>query len=245
MSSQIILINAQTDALIHVDVQRTFMAGGGLPVPEGDRIIPVVLRVNKRFPARRTYATLDKHPRGHISLASSYAGFQNFAVLTAAEAAKWTEAEGFIRPHARFTLKQLQDYLASVGTQVLWPDHGIIGSDESHIHPALWSERFKAVIHKGLNPACDSYSGFKDNLGESTGLGELLRQHGVQNLFVDGLAFDYCVGWTALDAKKLGFGKVYVIEDATRAVAPDSAAKMRDDLLAAGVEIIRSDALFV
>jgi len=243
MTGSAILIDPTTDAVVNVDVQETFMPGGGLPVPGGDQIIPLVQRVNLLFPAHRRYFTLDKHPGGHISLASSYVGLPPGIKLTTQEVEKWTEANIRIAPHARFNLAQLQAYLQAVKFQILWPDHGIIGTTESCLHPALDDLPCRIVQIKGTDPCCDSYSALRDNLGRPTGLDNLLTQHDAQRLFLTGLAFDFCVGFTALDAVKEGF-EVFVIEDATRSVAlPGTVEKMRADLQAAGVKIIQSEHL--
>jgi len=245
MTNQAVLIDPATDAVVNVDVQPTFMPGGGLPVADGHLIIPVVQRVTLLFPAHRRYFTLDKHPAGHISLASSYDGLAPGTKLTFEEAMKWTVDDHKIAPHARFTLAELQGYLGFVHFQILWPDHGIFGAAESRLHPDLDDAPCRIVLVKGSDPCCDSYSGLSDNLGRPTGLGQLLREDGVKRLFLTGLAFDFCVGFTALDAAKEGF-EVFLVEDATRPVAlPGTVEKMRADLAAAGVRVIQSEDLVV
>jgi nicotinamidase/pyrazinamidase len=243
MIGSAILIDPTTDAVVNVDVQETFMPGGGLPVAGGDQIIPVVQRVNLLFPTLRRYFTLDKHPKGHISLASSYVGLAPGTKLTVTEVEKWTEADNRIAPQAHFDLAYLKVYLRRVGFQIIWPDHGIIGTAESRLHPALDDSPCRVVMVKGTDPFCDSYSGLRDNLGRPTGLAAQLRLDGVRRLFLTGLAFDFCVGWTALDAVKEGF-EVFVIEDATRSVAlPGMAEKMLADLQDAGVRVVQSEDL--
>lgn len=243
MTGSAILIDPATDAVVNVDVQKTFMPGGGLPVADGHLIIPVVQRVNLLFPAERRYFTLDKHPKGHISLASSYAGLAPGTKLTADEVLAWTEADNKIAPHARFSLSQLQGYVAMVGFQILWPDHGLYDAQESRLHPDLDDAPCRIVLVKGTDPCCDSYSGLRDNLGRPTGLGDLLRQDGVRRLFLTGLAFDFCVGWTALDAAKEGF-EVVVIKDATKPVGlPGTVEKMSADLAAVGVRVVLAEDL--
>ncbi|MEY4744640.1 MAG: hypothetical protein RL272_585 [Candidatus Parcubacteria bacterium] len=242
-----------TDALLHVDVQTTFMPGGGLAVKDGDGILPAVLALHAHFDLvalqqehdlhSRIYATLDQHPWGHISLASSYVGVPPYTQLDEKTAWRWTEKKHGIAPHARFDLAELRKYLGQVKAQTLWPDHGIAGTAEADIHPALYAAQghFDFVLVKGYEPACDSYSGFRDNLKRTTGLADTMREHGVERIFIDGLAFDFCVGWSALDAVAEGFAEVCVIEDATRSVdLPGTVAKMRADLAAAGVRLIRS-----
>ena len=247
MAGKTVLIDPETDAVVNVDVQKTFMPGGGLPVADGDGIIPVVRLVNLIFPAHRRYFPLDKHPPGHVSLASSYVGLPPGSQLTLAEAMTWTADSHKLAPHARFTLSELQGYLGMVNGQfqILWPDHGVIGTAESDLHPDLAGMPCRTVLLKGTDPRCDSYSGLSDNLSRTTGLGERLKFDGIRRLFLTGLAFDFCVGWTALDAVKQGF-EVFIIEDATRSVAlPGTVEKMRADLAAAGVHIVLSEDLAV
>jgi len=245
MSDRAILIDPATDAVINVDVQPTFMPGGGLPVASGDEIIPVVQRVNLIIPAERRYFTLDKHPVGHISLASSYNGLRPYARLDAAAVAGWTDADDRLAVCARFRLDELKDYLARVGSQTLWPDHGIFGTAEAMLHPDIRGLPGRIVIVKGSDPRCDSYSGLRDNLRRLTGLDQLLREDGVKRLFLTGLALDFCVGFTALDARELGF-EAFVVQDATRAVAlPGTVEKMLADFAVAGVRLVESEDLVV
>lgn len=233
------------DVLLHVDVQPTFMPGGGLAVKDGDQILPAAIALQAHFDCLgHIYATLDQHPYGHISLASSYVGLSPYTQLDEKTVWGWSEKKHGIAPGALFDLRQLREYLARVKVQTLWPDHGIAGSVEADMHPALYNAprgHFDFVLIKGYEPACDSYSGFRDNLKQTTGLADTMRDDGIERVFIDGLAFDFCVGWSALDAVADGFAEVYLIEDATRSVdLPGSVAKMRADLAKAGVRLIRS-----
>lgn len=241
--TQKIQVHPQADAILTVDVQTTFMPGGGLPVKDGDQVVPVVLKTEAMFPWERRFATLDQHPLGHISLASSYLGYKPGHRLTADEVKTW-DVNPPIAGRAPFDVFMLLMYLGRVGTQILWPDHGIIGTPEAELHPALSRGRYVHVQIKGRDPLCDSYSGFRDNLGRPTGLADRLHPKKTVRLFVQGLAYDFCVGWTALDAVKEGFGEIYVIKDATRSVdLPGTVAKMDADLAAAGVQVIESSQL--
>lgn len=234
----------ETDALIAIDVQPTFMPGGGLPVPEGDQIIAAVRKVMNLFPRERRFATKDRHRRGHVSLASSYAELAPMTVLTSKMVAGWTEDQYCIVPHAKFTLNELKEYLSIVRAQVLWPDHAIEETTEAELHSAFTEDEFTHVLVKGLDPDCDSYSGFFDNLGRPTGLADILRQSGIRRCFLVGLAFDYCVGWSAAGAQREGF-EAYVIEDATRPVGypVDSVEKMKASFAEEGVRLIQSSDL--
>lgn len=236
-----IRLNRDGDVSITVDVQPTFMPGGGLPVPGGDEIVATVLRCEGLFLKERRFATLDRHPRGHISLASSYFGIAPGHRLTSGEVRGWGEDD--LIASASFGVEDLIGYLDQVGAQVLWPDHAIEGSEEARFHRALWPGRYAHVQAKGTDPLCDSYSGLADALGRPTGLGEHLAAAGAKRVFIWGLAFDFCVGWTAIDAAKLGY-EAYVVRDATRSVdLPGSIGKMEADLAAAGARLIVSSDL--
>lgn len=225
------------DALLVVDTQPTFMPGGGLAVEGGDQIVRDIVQLAAMFQPRLRIATRDLHPLGHISLASSFVGLAPFTALAFEEAAGWGPDSGHLAPHALFTMPELQSYLHRVGQQVLWPDHALVGTDESDFHPYLkQSGLFPFIFNKGLDPKCDSYSAFRDNLKQPTHLAEYMRALGCQRVWIVGLAFDYCVGWTALDAKAEGFEPI-VILDGTRSVAADSAKSMIEQLKATGIRV--------
>jgi nicotinamidase/pyrazinamidase len=246
-SNETVRIVQATDACLDVDIQTTFMPAhdghpeGGLAVKEGHLILPIVRKTDDLF--KRKFATVDRHPLGHISLASSYVDHKPFVPLHEYPLLGMEWWPIIIGAAARFSPEQFLDYLTKVKVQMLWPDHAIEGTPEGELHPTIDRGAYLHVQVKGTDPACDSYSGFFDNLKRPTGLDETVRKHGVKRLFLRGLAFDYCVGWTALDAVALGY-EVFIIEDATRSVdMADSVEKMRKDLDAAGVKVIRSDQL--
>lgn len=278
-----IVIDQAHDALIVVDVQPTFMPGGGLPVAGGDRIVPVVNQLLRGFHHDRRIATKDRHPRGHISLASSFVGFDPMTTITHKAWGRRADGSGVaelkvevsvpgkemstkglrqsdLAKRAKFSIEDLNEYLEVVGSQVLWPDHAIAGTDEANLHRGIdpFEEHifapeaaFGYVLVKGLDPACDSYSGFFDNLHRPTELADVLRDRGVRRVFVCGLAFDFCVGWTALDAVECGF-ESYVVRDATRAVdiPPGPASPGSVDFILAefervGVKVIDSTDLVI
>jgi nicotinamidase/pyrazinamidase len=175
------------NALILVDIQNDFVPGGALAVPEGDAIVPLVNRLQPCFDL--VVATQDWHPANHGSFASSHPG---------------------CRPGEVIDLQGLP--------QILWPVHCVQGTPGADFVPGLNCERWDRVFTKGTDPAIDSYSGFFDNgRRQPTGLGDYLREKGVTDVYVVGLATDYCVKFTALDALQLGF-RVYLIEDACRGV---------------------------
>ncbi|HEY9722743.1 MAG TPA: bifunctional nicotinamidase/pyrazinamidase [Oscillatoriaceae cyanobacterium] len=201
-------------ALILVDIQNDFCPGGALAVNEGDRIVPLVNRLLPHFDL--VVATQDWHPAGHGSFASSHAG---------------------AKPGTLGELGGLP--------QVYWPDHCVQGSHGAAFHPELDARPIEAIFRKGTDPAIDSYSGFYDNgHKKSTGLAGYLKEKGVDEVYVVGLATDYCVKFTALDAAKLGF-RTTVVEDACRGVElqPGDVAKALDALRAAGVKVVPSTAL--
>lgn len=172
-------------ALIVVDVQNDFCAGGALPVPEGDRVVEVINRVQPEFDL--VVATQDWHPADHGSFAANHSGR---------------------RPGEQMDLAGLP--------QILWPIHCVQGTAGAELHPGLDQSRIAVVFPKGTDPEVDSYSGFFDNdRRRGTGLGEYLKSRGVTEVYVCGLATDYCVKATALDAVGLGF-KTYLVEAACR-----------------------------
>ena len=184
-----------TDALLLIDVQRDFMPGGALAVPDGDAVIAPINRLLACFP--HAIATQDWHPLGHASFASSHAGRRPFETAT-----------------------------LSYGEQVLWPDHCLIGSDGAEFGPGLDLRRIELVLRKGFRPGIDSYSGFRENDRTTpTGLHGYLTERGLRRLFLAGLARDYCVHYTAVDALALGYD-VVIVEDACRAI--DSATPLSD-----------------
>jgi nicotinamidase/pyrazinamidase len=168
-------------ALILVDIQNDFVPGGALPVAEGDRVVPIANRLQKHFDL--IVATQDWHPANHGSFASQHAG------------------------------KKIGDVIDLHGLpQVLWPDHCVQRSNGAEFHPDLDRSRVARVFQKGVDPEIDSYSGFFDNgHRRGTGLAEYLKSQGVTHVFVCGLATDYCVKFTALDARQLGFDTTVVV----------------------------------
>ncbi|MFI0397357.1 bifunctional nicotinamidase/pyrazinamidase [Paracoccus jiaweipingae] len=194
-------------ALIVIDTQVDFCPGGALGVPEGDRIVPQVNALMDRFDT--VVLTQDWHPAGHLSFASSHPRLAPYAVTD--------------MPYGR---------------QVLWPDHCVIGTQGAAFHPDLHSDRADLILRKGFRRQIDSYSAFYENDRETpTGLTGYLRTRGISDLTFVGLAFDFCVAWSALDAVREGFA-VSVIEEATRAIDLNgSRATARADLHAAGVTL--------
>ncbi len=198
------------DILIVVDLQVDFLPGGALAVPEGDAVIAPINRLAKAF--RHVVLTQDWHPKGHASFASSHPGRQPFEMID-----------------------------LHYGPQVLWPDHCVQGTPGAEISRDLDIPHAQLVIRKGYNAGIDSYSGFKEADRQiSTGLEGYLRERGFRRVFCAGLALDFCVAWTALDAAAAGF-ETYLIEDASRAIDTNgSLEKARQDLKDAGVRTISS-----
>ena len=201
-------------ALIIVDVQNDFLPGGALAVPDGDAVVPVVNRIVDRF--ELVVATQDWHPPGHGSFAASHLGK---------------------RPGDVIDLHGL--------SQVLWPTHCVRGTPGAELANALCGDRIEAIFRKGTDPAIDSYSGLFDNgHRRSTGLADYLRGRGVTSVAVCGLATDYCVKFTALDAAAEGFA-VTLVEDACRGVdlRPGDVAGAVDAMRRAGVRVVHSSSL--
>lgn len=200
-------------ALLVVDLQMDFLPGGALAIKDGDVVLAPLraLLASARFPT--VVATQDWHPRGHVSFASSHPG------------------------HAPFETISLYG-----APQVLWPDHCVAGSAGAALHPSLPTEPIRAIIRKGTDPDADPYSAFRNNPNaaherRSTGLAGFLRECGVRDVYVCGLARDYCVSWSAVDAAELGFATT-VLWDLTRPVAAASDADVERSLR--GVAIARA-----
>jgi nicotinamidase/pyrazinamidase len=186
-------------------MQHDFMPGGALAVPHGDDVVPVINRLAARFD--NVVATQDWHPREHVSFTSAHPGRKPFETV------------------------QL-DY----GSQVLWPPHCVQGTRGAELHPELKIPQAQLVIRKGHHREIDSYSAFMEaDRKTATGLAGYLRERGLQQLFVCGLATDFCVAWTALDGRAAGF-EVSVIEDACRAIDLEgSLARAWSEMQRAGV----------
>jgi nicotinamidase/pyrazinamidase len=198
-------------ALILVDIQNDFVPGGALAVPQGDSIIPVVNRLQKDFDL--VVATRDWHPTNHGSFATNHQG---------------------TKPGDIVDLNGLQ--------QILWPDHCIQNTKGSEFSPILDTSRIAKVFYKGTDPGIDSYSTFFDNAQKkSTGLENYLKGNGVKEIYIAGLATDYCVKYSALDAIRLGFDTTVII-DACRGVnlQPDDTDKAVEEMKQEGIKIVES-----
>jgi nicotinamidase/pyrazinamidase len=197
-------------ALVVVDVQNCFLPGGSLAVAKGDEIIPLINRIAKSF--QNVVLTQDWHTPGHISFASSHEGKKPF--------------ESIKLPY---------------GNQILWPDHCVQGTEGAAISKGLDIPHAQLVIRKGYNPKVDSYSAFIEADGKlKTGLDGYLKGRGIKSIFVAGLATDFCVAWSATDARKLGLD-AYVIEDACRGIdTQGSLAAAWTNMQKAGVKRIQS-----
>ena len=196
-------------ALLLIDIQNDFLPGGRLAVPAGDEIIPLVNALQPQFDL--VVATQDWHPAGHQSFASSHAGRAPFEQI---------DLHGL--------------------PQVLWPDHCLQAGEGAALAPALHTGRIEAIFRKGMNPEIDSYSAFFDNgHRKSTGLADYLRGRGVTAVVLAGLAADYCVYYSALDALAAGFATT-VLTDATRAISAGGWATAQADLIAQGARLLTS-----
>ncbi len=175
------------DVLIAVDVQRDFLPGGALAVSDGDAVTPIINRLGRLF--GHVLLTQDWHPADHVSFAANQPGRAPFETVD-----------------------------LPYGRQVLWPDHCVQGTDGAGFAPGLELPRAELVIRKGFRSAVDSYSAFTEaDRRTPTGLAGYLRERGLRRLFLAGLATDFCVAWSALDARAAGF-EVHVIEDACRGI---------------------------
>jgi nicotinamidase/pyrazinamidase len=199
-----------TDVLLVVDVQKDFCPGGRLAVPRGDEVVPIVNRLAAKF--TNVVLTQDWHPPGHLSFASSHPGKQPYQTIDVA-----------------------------YGPQVLWPDHCVQGTPGAEFREDLQIPNAALVIRKGFRRAIDSYSAFYENdRATPTGLAGYLRERGLRRVFLAGLAFDFCVRYSAEDAHREGFEAI-VIEDACRGIDVDgSVAATRRRLAELGVRCVEA-----
>jgi nicotinamidase/pyrazinamidase len=200
-------------ALLVIDMQYDFMPGGQLAVADGDAVVPLINALGKRFGT--VLITQDWHPAGHISFASSHSGRQPFDSI-----------------HLPY------------GAQTLWPDHCVQGSHGAQLHADLDLPTAQLILRKGCNAMIDSYSAFLEGDRQThTGLASYLKERGIDTLFMVGLALDFCVAWSALDARAAGF-TTFVIADACRAIDLEgSLDKAWREMLGAGVQRIESSEL--
>jgi nicotinamidase/pyrazinamidase len=199
-----------TSVLLVIDVQNSFVAGGTLAVQHGEDVVPVINKIAPAF--QNLVVTQDWHPAGHASFASSHPGKKPFEKIKLA-----------------------------YGNQELWPDHCVQGTHGAALVPDLEISHAQLILRKGFHQDVDSYSAFQEaDRKTSTGLQGYLEQRGIKTLFLAGLATDYCVAWSALDARKAGF-ETYVIEDACRGIDMNgSLAGAWRDMEEKGVQRIQS-----
>ena len=205
------IVAGDGDALLVVDVQNDFCPGGALAVPNGDQVVAVINRLTVRF--AHIVLTQDWHPAGHQSFASRHPGKQPFETVEV-------------------------DY----GIQTLWPDHCVQGTAGAAFHAELDVTRSELILRKGFRLAIDSYSAFFENdHTTTTGLAGYLKERGLGRVFCAGLATDFCVRFSAVDAVRQGF-ETYLIEDACRGIDLDgSMAAARAEMAEVGVKTIAAD----
>jgi len=202
------------DALIVVDVQNDFCSGGALAVPGGEKVVPAINRIAEKF--ENIVLTQDWHPQDHVSFVSNHPRKRPFETIE-----------------------------LGYGQQVLWPDHCVQGGAGAAFHDALATARASLVLRKGIHRDIDSYSAFYENDHKTTtGLAGYLRERELKTLFFVGLAFDFCVRYSAEDARKAGFEAV-VIEEACRGIDLDgSVAATHQSLKSLGIPIVGIEAFF-
>ncbi|WJR78387.1 bifunctional nicotinamidase/pyrazinamidase [Bradyrhizobium sp. NP1] len=203
----------EASALLVIDVQNCFLPGGSLAVKDGDQVVPVINKIARSF--ANVVLTQDWHTQAHVSFASSHPGKKPFETID-----------------------------LPYGKQVLWPDHCVQGSEGAALSKDLSIPQAELIIRKGFHKDVDSYSAFTEADGKTTtGLAAYLKARQVKRVFVAGLATDFCVAWTALDARKADF-ETYVVEDACRGIdTQGSLAKAWTDMAKAGVKRIQSSDL--
>ena len=204
------LVPGVDDVLLVVDVQNDFCPGGALAVGDGDAVVPVINRLGGMF--THLVQTQDWHPAGHKSFASAHPGRQSYETIE-----------------------------APYGPQTLWPDHCVQGTEGAEFHPALDLPGAELIVRKGFRAEIDSYSAFYENdRTTATGLAGYLRDRGFARVFLCGLATDYCVRYSAVDAIQDGFAAIVLI-DACRAIDLDgSLAEAMEQMAKAGVQIAKS-----
>ena len=202
------MLGLQRSALIVVDVQNGFTPGGNLAVNNADQIIPTINQLSKYF--ENIVLTQDWHPENHISFANNHSNKQAFDTIEL-------------------------DY----GTQVLWPSHCVQGTSDADFHADLNIPQAQLIIRKGFHANIDSYSAFMEaDHKTTTGLAGYLKERGIENVFIVGIATDFCVAWTAIDAAKLGFNS-FVISDATKGIDLNGSLQHAwQEMLAQGVKRI-------
>jgi nicotinamidase/pyrazinamidase len=208
------IVVSAEDLLLVVDVQIDFCPGGALAVPRGDEVVPIINRLAGKF--THVGLTQDWHPRGHVSFASAHKGKEPLQKIAL--------------PH---------------GEQILWPDHCVAGTTGAEFHSELNTVRAEVIIRKGFHPAIDSYSAIYENDHQTpTGMAGYLRNRGLKRLFLAGLTTDFCVLYSALDARREGF-EVFVIEEGVRGIDVDgSVEKAWQAMAETGVRRIRQHDLF-
>lgn len=201
---------ASQDVLLVIDVQNDFCPGGALAVAGGDEVIPVIHKIAPRF--EHVILTQDWHPPGHHSFACTHAG--------------------------KCAFDQVK---VNYGEQTLWPDHCVQGTHGADFHPDLNLARAELILRKGFRPEIDSYSAFFENDRTTpTGLNAYLRERGLGRIFLAGLAYDYCVGYSALDARRLGFPAM-ILREASRAIDLNGSVKsIEAQFGAAGVRVVEN-----
>jgi nicotinamidase/pyrazinamidase len=201
------------DVFLVVDIQNDFCPGGALPVQNGDQVIEVIHRVAPWF--EHIVLTQDWHPPGHSSFASAHPGRRPF-----------------------------ENIEVSYGPQTLWPDHCVQGTFGAQFHPSLSLPQAELILRKGFVPEIDSYSAFVENdRMTSTGLAGYLRERNLRRVFIAGLAYDFCVAYSSLDARRLGLDAVIVCDGCRPIDINGSVAEMENQFADAGVMLIHSDEL--
>lgn len=205
--------HAKHSALIVVDVQNGFTPGGNLAVTDADQIIPLINQLARQF--EMVVLTQDWHPDQHISFADNHENKAPFETIE-----------------------------LPYGTQVLWPKHCVQGTTDAEFHPALDIPTAQLIIRKGFHPDIDSYSAFMEaDRKTPTGLKGYLTEHQIDTVYIVGIATDFCVAWTALDAVQMGF-TTYVIEDACKAIDLNGSLQSAwQSMLVQGVQRIQSGAI--
>ena len=234
------LSSSSTTALVVVDVQRCFCPNGTLPVPRGDEVVDAINNIRRKHEGilfDHVVRTKDWHPRDHVSFASSHPGEKVMDMLELS----YDKSGSLCKAHAATDPPYAVECASREASlnQTMWPDHGIQGTKDAEFFPGQVTKSSDIIIEKGTLIQLDAYSAFFDNGHlHKTKLDASLKHLNVKTLFVVGLALDFCVKWTALDAASLGYDTTVVL-DATRAIAQNTSQTI-SELKAAGVNIVHS-----
>jgi|GEM_PF-779555 len=242
--SDMIDVDPEHDAMLLTDALIDFMPGGGLEVPDGDGIVPIINRCFLFFPPENCFEVGEDHPPGHSSFAKSFLDIPPFTRLMRETVENWSiKDEARILSHkADFTLRGLKFAFMFLEGQTLWTTHGVRDTRGAQLHPDIKVNRIGFRAKKGFDPIVDAYDAFHDNFGRTAILASVMRQRRIRRIFHLGLIEEVCVGWSVRGGLFEGFENVVVI-DGTRRLDHERANRQRRQLEDMGVIYCYSEQL--